>query len=34
MMMKVRRSFTSEEEWKADGDSVELPAGMKAGGDD
>lgn len=34
VLMKVRRSFTSEEEWKADGDTVPLPPGFKTGGDD
>jgi len=34
VLMNVRRSFKTEAEWKADGDSVELPPGKSAGGDD
>jgi calmodulin len=34
ILMNVRKSFTSEAEWKADGDTVQLPPGKSAGGDD
>jgi len=34
ILMNVRKSFKTEEEWKADGDTVELPPGKSAGGDD
>jgi len=34
IVLKVRKSFRTEEEWKADGDTVQLPPGKSAGGDD
>jgi hypothetical protein len=34
ILMNIRKSFKTEEEWKADGDTVQLPPGKSAGGDD